>query len=220
MQEFATKKSPPVPELTGGLLNHLHTAQCPLVIAPYGLRSHTLIMPNYRRAWHQGGTYFFTVTLLERHGNDLLTRHIAHLREAVRLVRHKHPFVIHGWVVLPDHLHCVIELPPGDSDFSTRWRLIKMNFSKALPLTESRTAVRVRRGERGIWQRRFWEHLIRDDADFAAHMDYVHSNPLKHGLVERVVDWPYSTFHHLMNEGVYPVGWAGEGSASPLTYND
>ena len=136
-------------------------------------------MPDYRRAWHPGGTYFFTVNLLERHGNDLLTRHIELLRDTVRLVRHRHPFVIHGWVVLPDHLHCVIELPPGDADFSTRWRLIKMNFSKALPLMELRSKIRVKRGERGIWQRRYWEHLIRDEADFRAIGISVQINPVK-----------------------------------------
>ena len=164
-------------------------------------------MPNYRRAWQPGGTYFFTVALLLRQGNDLLTRHVDLLRECVRSVRERHPFKIHAWVVLPDHLHCVIELPPDDADFATRWRLIKMGFSKALPHGETRSAVRVRRGERGIWQRRFWEHLIRDEADFRAHMDYVHINPVKHGLVEHVVDWPYSTFHGLVAKGVYVRDW-------------
>jgi len=126
------------------------------------------------------------------------------LREVVRSVRQRHPFIIHGWVVLPSHLHCVIELPVNDADFATRWRLIKMAFPKALPKTERRSQVRVARRERGIWQRRYWEHLIRDDADFSAHMDYVHINPLKHGLVRRVGDWPYSTFHRLVERGVYP----------------
>ena len=106
-------------------------------------------MPNYRRAWQPGGTYFFTVALLQRHGNDLLTRHVELLRECVRAVRERHPFHIHAWVVLPDHLHCVIELPPDDADFATRWRLIKMGFSKALPRGEDRSPARVRRGERG-----------------------------------------------------------------------
>ena len=168
-------------------------------------------MPDYRRAWYPGGTYFFTVNLLNRHGNDLLTRHIDALRESVRSVKLRHPFRIHGWVVLPDHLHCVIELPPGDADFATRWRLIKMGFSKASPRHERISKVRSARGERGIWQRRYWEHLIRDEADFQAHMDYVHINPLKHGLVECVADWPYSTFHRLVVAGVYPRGWAGGG---------
>ena len=165
-------------------------------------------MPNYRRAWHPGGTYFFTVNLLERSGNDLLVRHIDLLREAVKAVRHAHPFTIHAWVVLPEHLHCVIELPIGVTDFSLRWRLIKSHFSKSLPKTELLTATRMRRGERGIWQRRFWEHLIRDEKDFSAHMDYVHINPLKHGLVKRVSDWPYSTFHLLVEQDVYPTNWA------------
>ncbi len=168
-------------------------------------------MPDYRRAWHPGGTYFLTVNLLQRQGNDLLTRHIDLLRQSVGSVRRRHLFHIHGWVVLPDHLHCVIELPLNDADFATRWWLIKMTFSKALPRTECLSAVRARRGERGIWQRRYWEHLIRDQADFRAHMDYVHVNPLKHGLVTRVADWPYSTFHRLVANGVYPPDWAGGG---------
>lgn len=166
-------------------------------------------MPNYRRAWHPGGTYFFTVNALQREGNDLLTRHIDLLREAVREVRAAHPFIIHGWVVLPDHLHCVLELPPGDADFALRWRLIKMGFSKRLPAVERRSAVRRARGERGLWQRRFWEHLIRDEADFAAHMDYVHINPVKHGYAAGPGEWPYSTFHRLVEAGIYPADWAG-----------
>jgi putative transposase len=166
-------------------------------------------MTDYRRAWCPGGTYFFTVNLLRRNGNDLLVREIARLRAVVADVRRRHPFRIHAWVVLPDHLHCVIELPPGDADFAVRWRLIKMEFSKCLPNTERRSATRQRRGERGIWQRRYWEHLIRDDADFRAHVDYVHINPLKHGLVARVVDWPYSTFHRWVERGRYAVDWGG-----------
>jgi len=176
-------------------------------------------MPDYRRAWHPGGTYFFTVNLLQRQGNDLLTRQIELLRAVVKSVRQCHPFTIHGWVVLPEHLHCVIELPPDDADYATRWRLIKMEFSKALPHTEIWSAVRTRRGERGIWQRRYWEHLIRDERDYRAHMDYVHINPVKHGLVERVADWPYSTFHRMVAEGVYPADWAG-GNEVALRYGD
>jgi len=164
-------------------------------------------MPNYRRVFTPGGTYFFTVTLLERNGNDLLIRHIDALREAVLITRHDHPFVIHAWVILPEHLHCILELPPGDCDFSLRWRLIKRYFSESLPRTEYRTAVRQQRRERGIWQRRFWEHLIRDEADYRAHMDYVHYNPVKHGLVCHARDWPHSTFHRCVAEGFYPLDW-------------
>ena len=137
----------------------------------------------------------------------------------VTSVQKRHPFKIHAWVVLPEHLHCVIELPPDDANYATRWRLIKMEFSKALPHTENLSAVRTRRRERGIWQRRYWEHLIRDEQDYQAHMDYVHINPVKHGLVEYVADWPYSTFHRLVTEGIYLVNWAG-GNEEELGYGD
>jgi putative transposase len=166
-------------------------------------------MPHYRLLWQAGGTYFFTVTLLQR-DTDLLTRHIDLLRNAVKTVRRRYPFIIHGWVVLPDHLHCVLEMPPEDIDFARRWRLIKLVFSKGLPTNEQRSSYRLSRGERGIWQRRYWEHLIRDERDFQAHLDYVHVNPLKHGLVVRVADWPYSTFHRLVEEDVYPLDWCGD----------
>lgn len=174
---------------------------------------------EYRRLWHAGGTYFFTVNLLQRRNNDLLVRHIDVLRASVAKVKERHPFIIHAWVVLPDHFHCVIELPEGDADFATRLRLIKVGFSKSLPKTEFRSEVRNARGERGIWQRRFWEHLIKSDVDFQAHMDYVHINPVKHGLVKQVKDWPYSTFHALVEQGVYPENWAGI-MLDDLSYDD
>lgn len=165
-------------------------------------------MPDYRRAWQPGGTWFFTVNLLRRN-SDLLVRHIGLLRSTVADVRRRHPFDIHAWSVMPDHLHCVISLPAHDTDFALRWRMIKAGFSKGLPATEYRSAARLRRGERGIWQRRYWEHLIRDEKDFAAHVDYVHINPVKHGLVASVALWPHSTFHRLVATGVYPADWAG-----------
>ena len=166
-------------------------------------------MPNYRRQRLTGGCYFFTVNLLERH-NSLLVKEIALLRESVRVVRERRPFYIDAWVVLPDHFHCVLTLPPSDDDFSTRLRLIKTTFAKQLPLTEQRSAVRVRKGERGIWQRRFWEHAVQDERDYEKHVDYIHINPVKHGYVQRVSDWPYSTFHRLVALGVYPMDWAGD----------
>ena len=174
---------------------------------------------DYRRAWYAGGTYFFTVNLLQRHDNDLLVKHIDILRSVVKKVKNKHPFVIHGWVVLPEHFHCVIELPLSETDFALRLRLIKSGFSKAIPKTEYRSDVRIKRGERGIWQRRFWEHLIKNEADYQAHMDYVHINPVKHGLVRDVKDWPYSTFHRWVKLGVYPANWAG-GGENQLSCND
>ena len=170
-------------------------------------------MPNYRRAYIPDGTWFFTVNLLERHGNDLLVREIDRLRSVVLRVRELQPFDIDAWVVLPEHMHCIWTLPAGDSDFSTRWRIIKTLFLRSLPKTERRSAVRLAAGERGIWQRHYWEHCIRDDADYARHMDYVHVNPLKHGLVSRVVDWPYSSFHRLVRDGVYPADWCGDVAA-------
>ena len=167
-------------------------------------------MPNYRRYRVAGGTYFFTVNLWQRFPNDLLIRHIELLRAVTGQVLAKRPFHIDAWVVLPDHLHCLWTLPPGDDDFSGRWRLIKQGFSKALPMTEARSPARVARGERGIWQRRFWEHVIRDEADYAAHVDYCHINPVKHGYAKCAAAWPYSTFHHLVARGVYPLDWAGD----------
>jgi len=166
-------------------------------------------MPNYRRVFVPGGTWFFTVNLLQRHGNDLLVREIDLLRQVVAVVRRRHPFHIDAWVVLPEHMHCVLTLPPGDSDFSRRWRLIKSGFSRALPKVERRSATRVAAGERGIWQRHFWEHLIRDEVDYQRHVDYVHVNPFKHGYVRRVRDWPYSTFHAQVRAGIYSLDWCG-----------
>ncbi len=157
-----------------------------------------------------GGTYFFTVNLLERR-KDTLVHHIDALREAVRVTRRERPFHIDAWVLLPDHLHCVWTLPPEDDDFSNRWKAIKIRFVQALPRTERRSKVRTAKGERGIWQRRFWEHVIRDDRDYAAHVDYCHINPLKHGYVKRVADWPHSTFHRFVERGVYTKEWGGDG---------
>jgi len=163
---------------------------------------------NYRRNFVPGGCYFFTVNLLERKQN-LLTEHIDLLRGSVRTVRRLYPFHIDAWVVLPDHIHCVLTLPPNDDDYPLRWRLIKLLFSKGLPADERLSAVRKRRGERGIWQRRYWEHTIRDERDYSRHIDYIHVNPLKHGYVHQVADWPYSTFHRYVADGLLPVDWCG-----------
>jgi putative transposase len=122
-------------------------------------------------------------------------------------------FTIDAFVVLPDHLHAILSLPSGDSDFSTRWRLIKNRFAKALPKDERLSAVRIRRNERGIWQRRFWEHLVRDEADFTRHVEYCYINPVKHGLVTRVRDWGYSTFHRDVHAGWFPEDWGGDSEA-------
>lgn len=165
-------------------------------------------MPDYRRNRIPGGTYFFTVNLLDRR-RRLLVEHVEALRAAVRNVRNRQPFHIDAWVVLPEHLHCLWTLPPGDADYSRRWKAIKTAFAKAVQREESLSAVRRARHERGIWQRRFWEHTIRDERDYAAHMDYIHFNPVRHGWVERVVDWPYSSFHRLVRAGFYSLDWGG-----------
>ncbi len=168
-------------------------------------------MPNYRRAFAPGGCWFFTVNLLERR-RTLLVDHIDILRNAVSQTRRRYQFDINAIVVLPEHLHAVLTLPSNDADFSTRWRLIKTRFAKTLPNQERLSAVRKARNERGIWQRRFWEHLIRDDADYARHVEYCYINPIKHGLVSRVSDWPHSSFHRDVHRGIFAKDWAGEPS--------
>ena len=165
-------------------------------------------MTDYRRNRVPGGTYFFTVNLADRR-SELLVRHIDTLRDAVRQLRASAPFHIDAWVVLPEHMHCLWTLPEGDSDFSKRWQAIKTAFSKRLPQGEHRSASRVSKGERGIWQRRFWEHTIQDDRDYGVHLDYIHFNPVKHGLVTDAAHWPYSSFHRCVAKGLYPVGWDG-----------
>ena len=165
-------------------------------------------MTDYRRFRVAGGTYFFSVNLAERH-RKLLTEHIGALREAFHNVKAAHPFAIDAVVILPDHLHAVWSLPPGDCDFSLRWRQIKSAFSRAMEKTEAISDSRSRKRERGLWQRRFWEHAIRDEEDFARHLDYIHHNPVKHGYVRAVSDWPHSSFHRHVRLGIYPSDWAG-----------
>ena len=156
-----------------------------------------------------GATFFFTVALLDRR-SALLVEQIGLLREAVRKAKAARPFHIDAWVVLPEHMHCMWTLPEGDSDYSNRWKDIKSVFSRSLPKREYRDLVRTKKGERGIWQRRFWEHAIRNEADYYAHFNYIHLNPLKHQLVPHVRDWPYSSFHRLVKERIYPLDWMTE----------
>jgi putative transposase len=166
-------------------------------------------MPNYRRAFIPGGCWFFTINLLDRR-ETLLTINIEALRQAARWTRARYPFHIDAFVVLPDHLHAVWTLPPDDADFSIRWRMIKTRFAQSIPKREGLSAVRIARGERGIWQRRFWEHLIRDETDYARHVEYCYINPIKHGHVRRVQDWPHSSFHRDVKRGLFPLDWAGD----------
>lgn len=165
-------------------------------------------MSDYRRMWVPGGTYAFTANLADR-SRRLLVERFDDLHAATCGVRHAHPFEIVAWVVMPNHLHAIWALPEGDSDFAMRWMLIKQRFARAVPVDEHVSASRRRRGERGIWQRRYWEHLIRDERDLRNHIDYIHFNPVKHGWAERPGDWPHSSFHRFVSDNTLPSDWAG-----------
>lgn len=164
---------------------------------------------QYHRVFVPGGTHFFTVNLADR-SSRLLVEHVDTLRDAVRQVKHRHPFEIPAGVVLPDHLHAIWTLPPDDSDFSIRWMPIKAGFSRRLPMIERRNASRTSKDERGIWQRRFWEHLIRNQHDLVCHVNYIHINPVKHGLVTKANAWPWSSIHRYIRAGILPAAWAAE----------
>ena len=174
---------------------------------------HPTGMSNYRRARVPGGTYFFTVNLLERRCR-LLVEHVDLLHAAFRATQAARPFILLAWVILPDHLHCIWRLPDGDADNANRWAQIKSGFSRRLPETERRSAYRVSRRERGIWQRRYWEHLVRDPEDLRQHVDYIHYNPLKHGYAVCVADWPHSSLHAWVGRGAYSLDWGGEAPAA------
>lgn len=168
-------------------------------------------MSNYRRAVVNGGTYFST--LVTYHRQKILCESDVRkaLRKGIQNVRQKHPFFINAWVLLPDHLHCIWTLPENDTDYSLRWAKVKRFVSKQCGALLYRDDLvnesKHRRNESTIWQRRFWEHLIRDDQDMKIHMDYIHYNPVKHKLVEGVKEWPYSTFHRYCENGIYPANW-------------
>jgi putative transposase len=156
-------------------------------------------MSQYRRLYIPGGCYFFTVVTHKR--SPILIDHIVHLKEAFNKVKNKFAFQTDAIVILPDHLHCIWNLPDNDNDFSTRWRLIKRLFSIELDATRNKHQ------EKLVWQRRFWEHCIRDDRDWRRHMDYIHYNPVKHGLATSPRDWKYSSFRRCVEEGLYDLNW-------------
>jgi putative transposase len=161
---------------------------------------------RYRRAVLAGGDFFFTLNLANRQ-SDLLVRHVDSLRDVMRRVKAAHPFTIMAVVVLPDHLHALWRLPPDDAGYPLRWSLIKAGFSGLIPKEERLSASRVAKRERGIWQRRYWEHRIRDERDFARHVDYIHYNPVKHGWVRSPREWPHSSVHRYIARGELPRNW-------------
>ena len=168
-------------------------------------------MPNYHRAFVPGGTFFFTVVTEDR------ARILCHdqarsiLRRSIEQCRDSYPFEIDAFVLLPDHLHTIWTLPDGDANFSRRWAAIKARFSSAWIESgggeKDRSESRLRNRRRGVWQRRFWEHLIRDLEDLNRHLDYIHYNPVKHGLASCSHVWPYSSFHRWVRGDGYEAEW-------------
>jgi putative transposase len=166
-------------------------------------------MSHYRRSKADGGFYFFTVTLADR-SSDLLVRQIDRLRRIYASVQSRYPFETVAICILPDHLHAIWSLPSGDRNYPLRWSVIKAGFSRGLEQPSRRSKSKIARRERGLWQRRYWEHVIRDDSDFERHVNYVHFNPVKHGLVSKVQDWPFSSFHRYVRDGTLAADWGGD----------
>ena len=158
-------------------------------------------MSNYRRFYCPGGTYFLTVVPYQRQPLFTDPNHVELLRYAFRYAKARRPFQVVAIVVLPDHLHCLWQLPDGDSDFSNRWRIIKTAFSRYIPTSLQHD------GSKTVWQPRYWDHLIRDEDDFRRHLDYIHYNPVKHGLVAVPLEWPFSSFPRFVKEGWYDQAW-------------
>ena len=168
-------------------------------------------MPKYKRWFQPGGTFFFTVITFDRQPILCEPQAREFLQQAIKKTQNERPFEIAGMVLLPDHLHTIWKLPENDDNFSTRWNLIKRRFTRnwltvnsSKPVSSSRMAAK---RERSVWQRRFWEHLIRDQQDMANHMDYIHYNPIKHGLVQCPHQWPWSSFPRYVKEGAYASDW-------------
>jgi putative transposase len=164
-------------------------------------------MTDYRRLYIPGATYFFTLVTEGRRPLFAADEAVDRLRLAFHYALERRPFRFVAVVILPDHLHAIWTLPDGDRDFSERWRLVKYRFSLLSPAGAVPRRSLIAKREKGLWQRRFWEHCIRDDADFARHLDYLHFNPVKHGLVARTADWPHSSFVRFVELGIYPMDW-------------
>jgi putative transposase len=182
-------------------------------------------MPEYRRSVIPGGTFFFTVVTYRRQPILITEDARQILRWAWMEVKNRFPFTTDAIRLLPDHLHCIWTLPENDSNYSVRWKEIKRLFSQKYrckaDVESQRNASREKRGEACIWQRRFWEHTLRDEKDLQRHLDYIHYNPVKHGLVQQVRDWQWSSFHRYVQMEFYDVGWGGgNGKDIPLSYGE
>jgi putative transposase len=165
-------------------------------------------MSNYIRSQEAGATYFFTLTLAKRN-TSLLVDHIDLLRLAYQRTNTLYPFNTIAVCILPDHIHAIWQMPSDNGDYALRWRMIKSQFSRNFSANEQRSSSKIKHREKGIWQRRYWEHQIRDDVDMQRHVDYIHYNPVKHGLVSQVKDWPHSTFHKHVALGMVDENWGG-----------
>jgi putative transposase len=176
-------------------------------------------MSRFRRTNH-GTTFFFTVVAYRRRPILCDTVIRTALRDAIQSVRRSRPFTIDGWVLLPDHMYCIWTLPPDDVDFSQRWSQIKhrVSFACGRRYRVRASDAAIKRGEATIWQRRFWEHQIRDDVDMQRHMDYLHFNPVKHGHAAMAADWPYSTFGRYVRAGMYAADWGGRAEIDGLDF--
>ena len=170
-------------------------------------------MPKYIRSYKKGALYFFTLISYNRRKIFCEEDFLGAFKNSIKLVQQQYPFKIIAWVQLPDHIHCIWQMPENDADYSMRWSQIKRLTTQACPqyhLSKNELNLsEVKRNERGIWQRRFLEHQIRNEFDFIRHMDYIHYNPVKHGLVEKVADWSYSSFHRCVRQGSYTEDWGG-----------
>lgn len=179
-------------------------------------------MATYRRFQSPGATWFFTVAAYRR--NPVLTKDsvVSSLKQAIRQTKTQYPFEIVAWVLLPDHMHAIWTLPEGDADYLRRWSLIKRRTSQAARdvISGPSSASMRQRQEIGLWQRRYWEHLIRDDADLHRHIDYIHYNPVKHGHATKVAEWPYSTFHRYVRAGVYPFDRAASATEGAAIFGE
>lgn len=173
-------------------------------------------MTDYRRAYLKGGTFFFTGVTYKRYPVFKRKSSVDLLWRSIKSVVDEHPFEMRAYVLLPDHIHCIWTLPKEDSDYSTRWKKIKSRFTRRYsssnigPISESMR----KKGERGVWQRRFWEHVIWDQEDFNKHCDYIHFNPVKHGLVDSPAKWKYSSFSEFVEKGMYSPNWGQEALSS------